>query len=135
MYNQPYFIPNFYPPITPPFLRRTIANKALRELTSPRDLGIAKKIGNSLATLKNIKWGEMINNTSKTLGIINQTIPIVKQVKPMMTNMTSIIKVASLFKDETEPNQIRKNHPQKNNNIPKKDIQKEDYSPTFFIQS
>lgn len=56
-----------------------------------------------LAGLKGINWQGLLNNTSRTLGVINQAIPIVKQVGPMYNNMKSMLKVASLFKDETDP--------------------------------
>ena len=45
---------------------------------------------------------EELDKTSKTLGIINQTIPLVRQVKPVMNNVRSMMKIASIFKDETD---------------------------------
>ena len=83
----------------------------------------------------------MINNTSKTLGIINQSIPIVKQVGPMMNNMKSMLRIASIFKDETDTPKRRTPYSNKTNNSPNNNLshyssnnQKEEtYSPTFFI--
>ena len=114
MYNNPFYIPGYSMPLTAPTLMRglpqtgLIANTARTAGTS----GLFSKLGTSLSGIKSINWGGLINNTSKTLGIINQTIPIVKQVGPMVNNMRSMIQVASLFKDETD-----RTIPQKNNNI------------------
>ena len=113
MYNSPYFIPNFYPNIAP----IVNGNTVLRGLNRARGLGLFKRIGNGLNTFKSINWGGIINNTSKTLGIINQTIPIVKQTGPMINNMKSMLKIASIFKDETDINPKSKKRNTINNNI------------------
>ncbi len=93
------------------------------------------------AGLKSINWGGLLNNASKTLGVINQAVPLVKQVGPMYNNMRSMLKVASLFKDETSPsvktnNVSNKNNTRNNNVIEKeKTIINSNYSnsPNFFI--
>ena len=36
-----------------------------------------------LSAAKGINWGGLLDGTQKTLGIINQAIPIVYQVKPI----------------------------------------------------
>ena len=46
--------------------------------------------------------GSLLNGASKALGVVNQAIPIVKEVGPMMNNMRSMLKIASIFKDETD---------------------------------
>lgn len=58
--------------------------------------------GGILASLRGINWSGMLNNASKALGVVNQAIPVVKQVGPMMNNMKSMLKIASAFKDETD---------------------------------
>lgn len=73
-------------------------------------------IFSKLFGLKGINWGGLLNNTSKTLGVINQAVPLVKQVGPMFNNMKSMLKVASLFKDETDTS-TRKANSNTNNNI------------------
>ena len=45
--------------------------------------------------LKNIGWSNILDGTQKTLGVINQAIPIVYQVKPVVSNMRSIFKIAN----------------------------------------
>jgi len=46
--------------------------------------------------------GKIVGGLSKTLGVVNQAIPIVKEVGPMFNNMKSMLKIASVFKDETD---------------------------------
>lgn len=136
MFNNPYYIPNIYPNITPTMFGRNIGVSALRNLGPRTGLGLFTRIRNGI---KAINWTGMIDNTSKTLGIINQTIPVVKQVGPMMNNVKSMLKIASVFKDETDNTTIN-NHlnttksttpTTKKNNFSNQD----DYSPTFFISS
>lgn len=62
--------------------------------------------------LKAINWGNLLNNTQKTLGVINQAIPIVYQVKPMMRNAKTMFKIAD---------SIRKSDSTSNNNEIKKE--------------
>lgn len=107
MYNNPFFMPGYNIPIaSPTFLRGGIP--ATRALTTTALKGanttgrLLSRLGTGFSGIKSINWGGLINNTSKTLGIINQTIPIVRQVGPMVNNMRSMLRVASLFKDETD---------------------------------
>lgn len=70
----------------------------------PRTGGLLSKLG-----LRNINFGNILTNTSKTLNVINQAIPVVKQVGPMFNNMKSMLKVASLFNDATSPSNNNSN--------------------------
>lgn len=53
-----------------------------------------------LAALKNIKWGTLLSNTQKTLGVINQAIPIVYQIKPIWNNAKTVFKIVGALKDD-----------------------------------
>ena len=112
-------------------------------------LGTASKA----SLLGKINWSSLLSNAQKTLNVVNQAIPLVRQVGPMMNNMKSMLRVASIFKDETDVKTVRNNtkvsnktntKPVNNNNNPnniKKEVkQKEEYisndnSPTFFINN
>ena len=155
MYNTPYFIPPSYPNMMIPNLTRNATKNLLlnntRGLSSnmlTKKTNILSRLGSSISGIKTVNWSGLINNTSKTLGIINQTIPLVRQVGPVVTNMKSMLKVASLFKDETNIN--TNNH--KTNSTPQKILNQEqkttntttittknknntDESPTFFINT
>mgnify|MGYP000154145477 FL=1 len=104
----------------------------------PRTGGLLSKLG-----LRNINFGNILTNTSKTLNVINQAIPVVKQVGPMFNNMKSILKVASLFNDATTPSNNNNNNNSSNNKVNnetsgeknKNTITNNSYSnsPNFFI--
>ena len=47
-------------------------------------------------------FASLLNGASKTLGVVKDAIPVVKEVGPMMNNMRSMLKIASVFKDETD---------------------------------
>ena len=104
----------------------------------PRTGGLLSKLG-----LRNINFGNILTNTSKTLNVINQAIPVVKQVGPMFNNMKSILKVASLFNDATTPSNSNNNNNSSNNKVNnetsgeknKNTITNNSYSnsPNFFI--
>ena len=104
----------------------------------PRTGGLLSKLG-----LRNIDFGNILTNTSKTLNVINQAIPVVKQVGPMFNNMKSILKVASLFNDATTPSNNNNNNNSSNNKVNNKTsgernentITNNSYSnsPNFFI--
>lgn len=51
-----------------------------------------------LSAAKGINWGGLLDGTQKTLGIINQAIPIVYQVKPILTNARTMFKIADVMK-------------------------------------
>lgn len=57
---------------------------------------------NILSLLKNIKWGSILDGTSKTLNVINQAIPVVYQVKPIINNAKTMFKIANIMNSATE---------------------------------
>ena len=67
---------------------------------------------------RGINWSSLLGNASRALGVVNQAIPIVKEVGPMMHNMRSMLKIASVFKDETDTTTNIKNE---NNTVIKED--------------
>lgn len=121
MYNQPYFIPNYMSNMAAPSMMRGLggAMRGLGAASTPlragagasavgRGLGLMGRLGSGLSAFRSINWTGLINNASKTLGIVNQAIPLVKQVGPMVNNVKSMIKIASVFKDETDHNSTRR---------------------------
>lgn len=88
---------------------------------------------------RGINWGSILNTTQKTLGFVNQAIPVVKQVTPMMKNAKTIFKVMNEFKREdspigTEPSHIqdeKKEHVNQMTNVSK--TKNVNGGPTFFI--
>ena len=128
MFNNPYmytrFTPNFSMGMMPvrgisasrPMAMNAIRGASMRIPNMGMTRGVASsgffsRLGGFFSSLRGVNWGGLINNTSKTIGVINQTLPLVKQVGPMVRNMKSVMKIASVFKDETDPvsNSISKN--------------------------
>ena len=77
-------------------------------------LGNARNFAGGVS--RGINWSSLLNNTSKTLSVVREAIPIVKEVGPMMNNMKSMLKVASVFKDATDVNNEHKPNNNINNN-------------------
>lgn len=85
--------------------------------TMTRASGLRSLLGlggtRNILPTRSINWSSLLNNTSKTIGVVKEAIPIVKEVKPMFNNMRSMLKVASIFKDETDNTNI--NQPENKN--------------------
>lgn len=57
--------------------------------------------------IRGINWGSFLNNTQKTLNVINQAIPIVNQVKPIVNNARTMFRV---MKEVNTPDTIPSNN-------------------------
>lgn len=52
-------------------------------------------LGKGLSLGKGINWASLLDGTQKTLGVINQAIPLVYQVRPIINNAKTVFKIAS----------------------------------------
>ena len=103
MYNNPMYYNNFYP----------YQNSYNNENILRKGLGIA--------TFKKINWSNFLNNTQKTLNVINQAIPVYYQVKPIWGNAKTMLRMVNALKDE-KPSSV------------KEEIKKEtSEGPVFFL--
>lgn len=135
MYGNNYFMPygmNYGMPL----------GMGLRRSSMVPKTGLLGRLGGVTGAVKGINWGGLLNNASRTLGVINQAIPVVKQAGPMLNNMKSMMRLATAFKNETSPknkninNDIEKSTEIINNykTEEKKEIDNtNDYMPNFFI--
>lgn len=88
---------------------------------------------------KTINWAGLLSNTQKTLNIVNQAIPIVYQVKPMINNAKTIFKIASeLTKSNTNENSnvqnnVNESNSTQNNSYSVNDSSSNNDGPSFFI--
>ena len=83
---------------------------------------------------RGINWNNILNNTQRTLGIINQAIPIVYQVKPLLTNARTLFRVASALNsndDDDEVNEVRE-ETNYNRNV-NYETKKDSYGPIFYL--
>lgn len=65
---------------------------------TPKGMGLFSRITNGI---RSINWGGLLNNANKTLDVVNQAIPLVRQAGPMFNNMRSMLKIAKAFGSET----------------------------------
>ena len=64
-----------------------------------------------LSFTKALNWGGLLDGTQKTLGVINQAIPIVYQVKPILNNCRTMFKIADEIKGTNTNNNISTTKP------------------------
>ena len=90
--------------------------------TAPKIGLLGRLFGNT-----GISIGNFLNGTQKVLNIANQTIPLVRQIKPVIGNAKTMFKVMSEFRKTDKNNTTNKS--------PIKEETKETYSegPKFFI--
>lgn len=90
------------------------------------------------------KLSSVLNGTQKALGIVNQTIPLVKQMSPIMKNAKTMFKVMNEFKKIDVPNTIKNTNltNQNSNNNTNNDVLSDNsmntkntnnQGPTFFL--
>ena len=128
-----FFLPNMTHQFTP-FMRGAY-------LQGAPNLGLFGRIANSI---RRFNWSGLLNGANKTLNVVNQTIPLMRQAGPMVSNMKNMFKIAKAFGNETTSKV--KNISQKHNilsssvqrlndvgeNIQKKEVMNDSY-PNFFI--
>lgn len=107
---------------------------------APASKGI---LGSILGGVKGFNWSGLLSNVQKTLGIVNQAIPMVKQVSPIINNAKTMFKIMNEFKKVDTPvtNNNQTNTTTSNNQEQANDrtsttnepIDTNDSGPTFFI--
>ena len=112
MYNNPMYYNNFFPYQNP----------------FPESSGLLKK-GLGIAGLRKINWSSLLNNTQKTLNVINQAIPVYYQVKPIWGNAKTMFRMVNALKDE---NRNSNTTPTINNNEVKNENTNPN-GPVFFL--
>lgn len=65
-------------------------------------LGSAAKAGSSI--FSKINWSSLLSNAQKTLGVVNQAIPLYYQVKPVFKNLKALGKIGKEFTKISENN-------------------------------
>ncbi|MBR2833991.1 MAG: hypothetical protein IKE75_06205 [Bacilli bacterium] len=81
-------------------------------------------------SLRNINFSNIINNTQRTLNLVNQAIPLVKQVTPVMKNARTMFRVMNEFKKTESLTKDYNNY--QNHNYEASD-QEYDGGPKFFL--
>ena len=81
-----------------------------------------------------LNWSTILTNTQKTLNIINQAIPVIKQAGPVMNNAKTMFRIMNEFKKVDTP--IKKNKVNNDISTDKKVVKTQSYNnnnPVFFV--
>ena len=62
------------------------------------------KKGPSFLGFRNINWSNILNNTQKTLNVINQAIPVYYQIKPIWGNAKTMLRMVNALKEDDKTN-------------------------------
>ena len=83
---------------------------------------------------RSINFNNILNNTQRTLGIINQAIPIIYQVKPLLSNARTLFRVATALnsndEDETTNDETSNNNYSENISY---ETKKDSNGPIFYL--
>ena len=77
--------------------------------------------GGFFSSFKGMKFSGFLDGAQKTLGLVNQTIPLIYQVKPIISNAKTMFKIADVIKSDDSTS---------NENIP---ITDNSNKPIFYI--
>lgn len=121
--NNPFIMSNMYNPIGSSTMHNMPMMNSTTMMGGPVRRGLLSSLFGGRGTaglsqgIKTFNFGNILNNTSKALGVVREAIPIVKEVGPMFGNMKQILKIASVFKDETDITTNIRNNNSVNNTI------------------
>lgn len=81
----------------------------------------------------NIKWSSILSGTQKTLNVVNQAIPIIKQAGPVINNAKTMFRIMNEFKKVDIPQNNIIENPVSEISSPETKIEKNNtIGPTFF---
>ncbi len=66
-------------------------------------LQMAPRMGLFQRIFGNLNFGSILSGTQKTLNIVNQGIPLIKQAKPIIKNVKTMFRVMNEFKKVDTP--------------------------------
>ena len=56
--------------------------------------------GGFFSSFKGMNFSGFLDGAQKTLGLVNQTIPLIYQVKPIISNAKTMFKIADVIKND-----------------------------------
>lgn len=90
--------------------------------------------GGLLSGLRGLNWRGFLANTKETLGIINQTIPIIYQVKPIISNARTMFRLSNAIRsDDSSSNNNVNNNNSNSITVQNKNTDIYDNKPVFYI--
>ena len=95
-------------------------------------LGSATKAGSSI--FSKINLSSLLSNAQKTLGVVNQAIPLYYQVKPVFKNLKALGKIGKEFTKISENNNRNSNKSENQKQVTNIIDNQNDYpTPTFYL--
>ncbi len=82
--------------------------------------------GGLLNLIKGLNIPGILDGTQKTLSVINQAIPVIYQVKPLVSNISTLFKIKNIMNEPT-------NNTNENNTDKEHKELKTNNSPIFFV--
>lgn len=130
-------IPNIQPtmPTRGPSLLRSLFGSSSRSLGSSLAQGGAINAAANTATAatKTFTFSGLLNGASKTLGVINQAIPVIYQVKPIWNNAKTMFRVMKAVNQKDFDDTSKKETTISNSsNEPDNLTDNSNNAPTFF---
>ena len=80
------------------------------------------RLSSPFLKINKLNFNNILNGASKTLGVINQAIPVFYQIKPLWQNTKTMLRVAKIIKND-EPTTTETNSINNTNST----------NPSFFI--
>ncbi len=59
-----------------------------------------------ISKIPKINWSNILNNTQKTLNVINQAIPVYYQIKPIYKNAKTMFRMVNALKENENDNSL-----------------------------
>lgn len=95
-------------------------------------LGYSNGLFSKIANVKSrFDFNSFLNNTQRTLGIINQAIPIVYQIRPIWNNAKTMFRVMGALNEDSD--QERTQMKQNKNENENKNYKTANNQPQFFL--
>ena len=106
------------------------ATSAVPRISSLFGSAKAGSIGATATGASKITFSSLLNGASKTLGVINQAIPVFYQVKPIWNNARTMFRVVKEINSKDNSDSSN-NVTKQTTNSPQKKVET-DNAPTFF---
>ena len=97
----------------------------------PRISSLLGRNAVGIGSASKVTFSSLLNGASKTLGVINQAIPVFYQVKPIWRNAKTMFKVVKEINNKDTNN--KQENIETNENITNKETKTSENSPTFFV--
>lgn len=107
------------------------ATSAVPRISSLFGSAKAGSIGATATGASKITFSSLLNGASKTLGVINQAIPVFYQVKPIWNNARTMFRVVKEINSKDNSDSSN-NVTKQTTNSPQKKVET-DNAPTFFV--